>query len=113
MRNWRIGWEWEMGYNNVLCVYTSGSGRGGRGGFQESIDMGTKDTSIGPVTRGFCTRWDFHLYNQILLYFSILSLDNYLLLASSASILDNSTTTVLGEPLGIMGHGNGCNIIWD
>lgn len=42
----------------------------------ESVDMGARDTNIRTRSnRGFCTTWDFHLYNTKLLYFSILSLD--------------------------------------
>lgn len=72
----------------------------------ESVDMGARDTNIGPGSnRGFCTTWDFHLYNKASLLFSTLPRQTFSY--TSASILDklDRQPSLANTTSEIMGHG--------
>ncbi|KAH8781346.1 hypothetical protein F5883DRAFT_170880 [Diaporthe sp. PMI_573] len=79
----------------------------------KSVDMDARDTNIGPVPkRGFSARLGTFIYTTKLLYFSILSLANTSPNVSFDSRHNATTHRPWHKHLGIMGHGNGCNIIW-
>lgn len=94
---------------SCLCVLVHlRLGKGGgerRGGFHEIGRHGRQRYQYRTRSnRGFCTTWDFHLYNKASLLFD--TFPRQILSPTSASILDNATDTVLGQyHLGIMGHG--------
>lgn len=81
-----------------MCLYTSGSGNGGKRRRWlpwKSVDMGARDTNIGPVQIGASARLGTFIYTTKLLYFSILSLDK-LSPTRQLRFSTNATTAVLG-----------------
>lgn len=89
-----------MRYSNVLfvCACTpQARERGERRRWLpwKSVDMGARDTNIGPVQIGASARLGTFIYTTKLLYFSILSLDK-LSPTRQLRFSTNATTAVLG-----------------